>query len=410
MKVEMNGEAGSTAFRPQSEGNGAEQPEASMEPVAGESQQQESGAAEEGGWWEKGPSEDALRGESEEPVRKEPETPGTQQSDPSRPSGEGEQERPEGSDRPEQGDAPSEKAKPEAGGSEPDPADEPQEGDRQGADQERMVPLKALHAERARRKELQERLADVETRLKARQVKPAGTDEPKKAADIPDDLKPVVEDFQRKNPEYAHLAVEDSPDGARIRRRLVDYDPDLALDCAMAIQADRQLREQVSTSQQRHEGEYLNACIRELNGLFPEGSAGGETASKAVAYAGECGLDSETVGLLTSPSTIIIDPESGKQVHLGRKAVEVAGFLKDAYDLSCSTNPEAVRKSIADSLRAEITAELAEKMRGTRPETSFRGLGDGPGGGERPQSGGPLSEAEFAKLSPADQERLLRGE
>lgn len=346
-------------------------------------------------WFEERPSEAQLRGEDES----DSEDPGTNKTDPSRPSGE---------EEPKEGDEGDDSDKTEPKGDEPDNGDEFKD--------EKTVPLKALQEERRKRQEVQAELKAANERVakrqQARAIKPETKDV--KQVAISEDLQPLVDEFTEKFPQFAGMTKEDSPEGQELRTRLEDYDPAIAADFARGITLERKLNSESENISHSETNEYLDQCKTGLNNLFPEGTAGGETASKAVEFAGDRGLAAETILLLTNPATVLTDSTTGKQIHLGHRAVEVAGFIKDSYDYSSSIDPDSLRSSLEselkDSITANVTKQLTEKFRGNDPDSTFRSLGDGPGASEEPEgSGHNLSEAEWAALPEADKAKYLGG-
>jgi len=372
-------------------------------PTSEESAADDSGSPEYD-WLEKAPSEAELRGEVPE------EEPGTNESDQSRPSGDKDTEIPEKDGDGEPADDKGE-AKPEDGGDGKSDEDAPAKDDEGN---ERTVPLKALQEERKKRQEAQNRLKEAEDALtRERTAREAGTAKPKKdapQATIPEELLPDVQEFQKKYPEYAAMATEDTPEGKGLRVRLEDYGPEVAADYAHGKTLELKVKAADESARTSGTTVFLDNCVTELNGLFPEGTASGETATKAVSFASERGLSSETILALTNPKTVLVDPETGSQVYLGRKAIEVAGFVKDAYDFNGSVDTDALRAELEQSIRAEVTKELTEKFRGGGDGPDFRSLGDGPGSSEKPEpTGATMSEADFARLSPEEQAKHLGG-
>ncbi|MFR6519114.1 MAG: hypothetical protein ACLUPV_07740 [Bilophila wadsworthia] len=149
---------------------------------------------------------------------------------------------------------------------------------------------------------------------------------------------------------------------------------------------------------------FLGTCVREMDAMF-EGGLNGQQAKELIGYLqNEAGLTPDTITLLTSPNTIVIDPRTGRQSYLGGRALEVVGLFKDAHTLAAASSPERIRESI----EAEVTKKVMQKINGE--QAAFRELGDVPGHGDAPVGNIPATEDEFARLSPEQQERLLRGE
>lgn len=381
---------------------GAEQ--AVTDPEAGSDGE---GGAEDGAddfdWLEESLSEAELRGD----VSTDSDEPGANDDpDPSRPSGEeedGEQD-PAGEGEPK-GDDPKDDPKPEDGAGDDD-------GGSEAGSDDRTVPLKALQAERQKRQEAQSRLAELETQLAQRQQPQQPSRPAAPVAEIPDEMKPEVEAFKKAHPQYADMATEATPEGDGLRDRLENYGAEIAADYARGVSMERKMETEQQNTRASYDSEYLGACAKELHGLFPEGSATGETAGKAVEFADTRGLTPDTIGLLTNPSTVLLDPNTGQQVYLGRRAVEFAGFVKDSYDGHLSADPDAMRAQIEAELResitADVTKQLTDKLKGG--ERKHRSIADAPGSAEQPGVNRTLTEAEYDRLSEEEQERYLMGE
>ncbi|WP_027178775.1 hypothetical protein [Maridesulfovibrio bastinii] len=367
---------------------------------------EESVSSSEDAWWAEEEISDAeLRGESEP----NPDESGTNEPDPSRPSDDegGDKQESEKDDKADKDDSGAD------GEDDPEPKDG--EGD-ESVGGERTVPLKALQEERRKRQEAQSRLSDLEAQIAKRQsfdpVEPLKGQIQRVA--IPEHLQPDVDEFMEAFPAYAEMVTEDSPEGKALRSRLEDYGPTFAADYARGVTLERKIEQTQQSEEVYYQRQYLDACVAEMNNMFPEKSAAGETALEAVAFAEDRGLPTKTIHLLTNPGTMLIDPDTGKAVPLGRRAVDITSFIKDAFDSHKATDVEAMRASVEaeleEAITAKVTKQLTDKFRGGPQGSEFRGLGDAPGSAEQPGGTRTLSEAEVAKLSDAEYEKYLKGE
>ena len=263
-----------------------------------------------------------------------------------------------------------------------------------------FVPHAALSEERTKRKEAQQRVEQLEQELAARKA----THEQREMPEAPKDASEAARRFAEQNPQYAALVFEDSRDGELLRDKLDTYGEEDAIVLAKTLYVERELAEQKRRESGSADAAFLGTCVREMDAMF-EGGLNGQQAKELIGYLqNEAGLTPDTITLLTSPNTIVIDPRTGRQSYLGGRALEVVGLFKDAHTLAAASSPERIRESI----EAEVTKKVMQKINGE--QAAFRELGDVPGHGDAPVGTIPATEDEFARLSPEQQERLLRGE
>lgn len=287
----------------------------------------------------------------------------------------------------------------EAEGAEEKPAEDGQPADA-AKPPKGFVPHAALTEERAKRKEAQRRVERLEQELAARTKDAA--EEP--LPEAPEGVSDAVRHFAEENPQYAGLVFEDSRDGRLLRDKLDTYGEEDAIVLAKTLHVERELAERKKAEAASADVTFLNSCVREMDAMF-EGGLSGPQAKELIGYLQqEAGLDPDTITLLTSPNTIVIDPRTGRKSYLGGRALEVVGLFKEAHTLAAASSPERIREAI----EAEVTRKVMQKFNGEQP--SFRELGDAPGHGDAPVGKLPATEEEFARLSPEAQERLLRGE
>ena len=263
-----------------------------------------------------------------------------------------------------------------------------------------FVPHEALQEERAKRKAAQRQLEELQKRLEAGREQEAG----EASVALPEDTSEEVRDFVRKYPKYAPLILENSPDGARLRDKLDTYGEDEAADFARTLRVERELDAKKQRSEAEKNMDFAMSCVREMDRLF-DGGLQGKEATDLVAHLQQAGLEPDTITLLTSPNTEIIDPRNGKRMPLGSRVLELVGYFRDAFRMQQASDPEAMKAAIRKEVETEVGRTMMEKI---RSGTSFRDIGTAPGTEETP-AGIPVTEEAFARLSPAEQERLLMG-
>lgn len=109
-----------------------------------------------------------------------------------------------------------------------------------------------LESVRAENKALKERLAQLERAVAAPPSQAAPAEQP--AVAVPEDIREDLEALTKRDPRLAALALEDSQDGARLRKALADYGVDYAEERADVVRLRRELDSKVaaveSTTQQ----------------------------------------------------------------------------------------------------------------------------------------------------------------
>jgi len=127
--------------------------------------------------------------------------------------------------RQEEDRAPADAESAPQGEPETEPAPSPQDED--PAEQRRKAQM--FDSQQGRLKQLQERQQQLEEELAAARasggVQLDGA-APKPLTEVPEDIREDVEAFGKANPELAPLMVEDSKEGAQLRRYLEEYGPD----------------------------------------------------------------------------------------------------------------------------------------------------------------------------------------
>jgi hypothetical protein len=257
------------------------------------------------------------------------------------------------------------------------------------------VPQAALHQERQANKNLK---AEVQ-RLSAELAKATTAPVEAKESD-------AFKDFKVLNDAEFEQLLEEDPDGAtRYQYKFTKY-----RDHQSKVQA-RQMAEQNAT---RARTAMITEAAAHINEMLPGIHEGkNETVPALVDFAQSNGVHPEWLQLLTDPRTEVITHD-GKSLLLGNGAVQVVHLVKSAFEkVSRTPNEAQIRSKIEAELRPKIEAELQQTLMSklqADPE-SFRSIDQIAGTGKKdsqPRMGVP-SESEWARMSPAEQERMLGG-
>lgn len=140
-------------------------------------------------------------------------------------------------------------------------------------------------------------------------------------------------------------------------------------------------------------------------GLFDEDTT---VQQELATFAEDIGF-SKDMFYLTNPETQIILPGEKTPLYLGSQAASIIKMLATVRDKVGATPVTAIRKSIEAELRPKIEAEVLSKIKsGTKKP--FVSLTDIPTSASTAPLKGVLTEAEYARLSPAEQKAYLSGE
>jgi len=151
-------------------------------------------------------------------------------------------------------------------------------------------------------------------------------------------------------------------------------------------------------------------------GIFDEGS---EIQKSLFDFGVESGFNGTFLECMTNPATRIIPiGEDGKPVGksypLGGGAVSLVTMIHKFNESTKGNDPEKLRSEIEakieTDLREKITQELLEKFKTETTGQSFRSISD-ISGGSKDELGAKkfYTEADFSKMSPEEQERVLTG-
>lgn len=254
------------------------------------------------------------------------------------------------------------------------------------------VPIGALHEERGKRQAMSARLAELEAEnaaLKEGKATPPPVQEPPAASSQ------VPEGFKVLTPEeFKTLAETDVVEAQIYQYNLNLYKEEQSAKTDQATKT-KQIQEQTSQIIERRYAEMDET----VPGIFDENSTVNQELTE---FAQSQGMDTDVLGILTDPGTRIVQPD-GRVVILGKGAVQV---LKMVHGYQQAIKPDPSKET---KIKQEATAQVIKKIQET--SGGYRNIGDTPPGGSSipDDLSKPMSEAEFAKLSPAEQERYLRG-
>jgi len=253
-----------------------------------------------------------------------------------------------------------------------------------------FVSIKALHQERGQRQILSQELSRVRTELEQLRAGQKASPESTPAAE----------------------AVKEEP-GFKVLSE-AEFDALVEDDPVEAIKYDRKLRVYEAKQAQRQQAEQSeNAVIEEsigmmagaIPGLYDEASDINQRLSDFAVSNGFTDIDG--LALVTDPRTKVIPANGGKPQPLGQAAAHLVLMLNNLFQ-AASKSPD-VKQKIEQSVREQVTKEVLSKIK--QPSgAEHRSLGDIPGdAGDTAAPPTVLTEADFARLSEADQRRLLGG-
>ena len=251
------------------------------------------------------------------------------------------------------------------------------------------VPLAAIHEARGEIRSLKEQLQSVQSQLseRAKQVTTTGQEK-------------IADDFEVLSDEQFEELADDNPAQAVIyQRKLAAYEA----------------QQRNAAEQAKQEAEFVRAydSVIDLSVEAMEKVAPGifdpdqPVQKELMEFADSIGF-TEDLYYLTNPATKIILPGETEPLLLGEQAASILGML---VDVKAKTAPKDTT-ALETKLRTEITAELMKKFRTADPDT-YRSLNQVPKSDlEIPADttkGKVLTTDQYAKLTPAEQERYLAG-
>jgi len=242
------------------------------------------------------------------------------------------------------------------------------------------VPLAALKESREETRALKDRIKALEAKVLTPEVK------------TPAEVVPEVRtDFKvLTTAEFRELSDESPRDALVYMAELRDYENVQRISQAREQEVDAIFRESVKLMEEA------------VPTLFDEDSE----APKILAEFAETVGFTKDMFYLTNPETQIILPGETKPVYLGTQAASILKMLAGLQGKIVKDPKSAVDET---ALRKSIEAEVLKKIK--TGGKSFKSLSDIPtSDSETPASKGVLSEAQYMKLTPAQQKAYLSGE
>ncbi len=268
--------------------------------------------------------------------------------------------------------------------------------DEQGKPPKGFVPIQALHKERGQRQLLTQQVQDLLTEvtaLKSGKTADSETEGSEKAQ--------PEEAFEVLSEEAFDELLEDDPvEAIRYDRKLRAYETKLA-------EKDKAVKAEASVIE-----ESLGMMATAIPGLYDTDS---DVNQKLSDFAMEKGFaDLDGLALVTDPRTRVVSANGGTPQLLGETAANLVIMLNTLFQESATlgdknVDAEALEKAAEEKVRGKITKEVLAKLK-LPAGAEHKSLGDVPGdSGDAELMGGPTNEADFAKLSEADQKRYLGG-
>ena len=254
------------------------------------------------------------------------------------------------------------------------------------------VPVAAIHEARGEISSLKEALAETRAQLTKVLSQPA---QPAKAEGLTAEASTPAEEFKvLSDQEFLELVEDDPPAAILYQNKLIAY---------KESKAAEQLAQ--TAEQQRIDVAYTR-MTKAIPDLFTEGSS---ARQELATFASELGFGQDLY-FLTDPRTKVIPAGGGKPVLLGEGAASIVEMLANARTkLGQKTDTATIRAEVEKEIREQVQAELLAKFK--KESSGFQSLASVPGT-ETPatnQGNRELTPAEFAKLSPEEQERYLTG-
>lgn len=227
-----------------------------------------------------------------------------------------------------------------------------------------------------------------------------------------DGLPEEFKDFKvLSSQEYKELVEEDVEEAMIYRDKLdryKDYQQTIRNQKEAAQAANNQARQIIDAS--------LDKMVTEIPGIFDDDKGiGNELAQFAV----ENGIPDAYLELMSNPATRIVPVDEngnplGKTYVLGDGAAGLVTLIHRLRGKLVNSDPDKIRseieKELEPKLREKITAELVEKFKNETGGQSFRSINDVPGGDDSEITTKKfISEADYAKMSEQEKERLLAG-
>ena len=255
---------------------------------------------------------------------------------------------------------------------EPEPEPEPDLGKPPAG----FVPLKALQEERAKRKELATQLVELQEAV---------------------DVLGVKSKDKNEEDSFAVLPEEELEE-------LIESDPQEALRYQVRLQKHQAQQKALNTIEQ-NETIAISEAVMEIQQVMPDiYEDDSKSATELADFAVEKGFNPEYLPLLTDPRTKLITPD-GTKLILGSGAASVIGMLHSMKNAEVVSEAD-VRSKLEKEITEQVTNQVLAKMKGDATPMSINDL---PGAPEQITADTVLTEAQMAKMSPAEIDAYLRG-
>ena len=268
--------------------------------------------------------------------------------------------------------------------------------DEQGKPPKGFVPIQALHQERGQRQILTQEVQDLRSELEALKSGKTVIQETEGAEQSPEETFEVLSEEA-----FEELLEEDPVEAMKYDRKERAHKAKLA-EQAKAAQAETDIINQS-----------LGMMATSVPGLYDKDS---DVNQKLSDFAMEKGFaDFDGLALVTDPRTRIVPANGGRPQLLGETAANLVIMLNTLFQEMATlgdnkVDAEALEKAAEEKVRDKVTKDVLAKLK-QPAEAEHKSLGDIPGdaGEDIAGLGGPMSEADFAKLSEAEQRRYLGG-
>jgi hypothetical protein len=256
-----------------------------------------------------------------------------------------------------------------------------------------FVPIQALHQERGQRQVLTQEVSQLRAELEAFK---SG----KKAVEDPT-AEPEVEDFKvLSEQEFDSLLEEDPVEAIKYDRKLRAWE----FEQAKKSEAEKAEKAEIDTS--------IGMMAEAVPGLYDQDSDINQRLSEFAVENGFADLDG--LAVVTDPRTKVIPANGGAPKPLGRVAANLVVMLNSLFQQASkpavAEGDAKAKDALEKKVREQVTKDVLSKIK--QPAgAEHRSLGDIPGdaGSDISSLTNPLTEADFARLSKADQQRLLGG-
>lgn len=288
----------------------------------------------------------------------------------------------------------------------------PKESEEDGKPPKGYVPHQALVEAREKVKEERRgRLAAEEKALAAekRAAELAAQKKPQ-AAEV-DPREERFKDFKQLSREEFRALQEDDPTGAQ--DYLFDLDEYRIYQTEKRAEEDQ--KKQAIEAEKRIEQarkEIVSTAVEDMKAaapvLFGEDPKAAKEMDEALkVFAEEHGMDRASLAILTDPETEIIIPGDSNRYVLGSAAAGLLKMVINAHKTLSSIDPDVIKAAAEKEVEGKVTRAIASKL---KDGGDIRSLGDAASSGvEKLDMTKPVSERDWAKLTPEERKRRLGG-